>query len=307
MAPRVSPMMRSTLAAAVTAALATTAACTTTAETSATAPSADKCQVNVSNAPSAFAASGGAGTVTIDATRDCTWSVAPSVGWVTITGSTTGQGGESVGYMVAANPIPASRTGAINVGSQSVSLSQAAAACSFTLSRSSDQIGAPGGRLTVAVSTLTGCAWTATVNANWIAITSAQSGTANATIELAVSANTGPARVTIVNVGGQTCTVSQDAAPAPTPTPSPPPPAPPTSPAPAPAHVSFSGEVTSATGKCPNLTLVVGGRIVITDKTTTFGNISCGDVAKGGEGIKGDGTVISGITVHADTIQKAGG
>ena len=163
-------MTRSILAAVV-AALAT-AACTSTTETSATAPSAAKCQVDVSNAPSAFAASGGTGTVTIGATRDCTWSVVSTADWVTITGSTSGQGGASVGYKVAPNPVPSARTGAIDVESQSVSFSQAAAACTFALSHSSDSIGAAGGRLSVAVSTLSGCAWTATVNANWIAITS---------------------------------------------------------------------------------------------------------------------------------------
>src|SRR5205814_10392049 len=66
-------------------------ACTKT-DTSVTAPTAERCSVSATSAPSAFAAAGGQGTVTIVTARDCTWSVATDASWVAIAGERSGQG-----------------------------------------------------------------------------------------------------------------------------------------------------------------------------------------------------------------------
>ena len=94
------------------------------------------------------------------------------------TGDRSGQGEASIPYSVAPNTVPSPRSAAVVVGSQSVALSQAAAPCQFRLSRSGDSIGPGGGRLTVDVATLTGCAWTAVSGDGWIAVVSGQSGNA---------------------------------------------------------------------------------------------------------------------------------
>src|SRR6185436_6983544 len=121
--------------------------------TSLTAPTADKCQVSASSAPSSFAAAGGQGSLTIATERDCTWSIKTEASWVSITPS-GGQGEASIPYTVAPNPVPAARSGAIVVGASSVSVSQAPAPCVFTLNRPRDSIAAVGGRLSVDVATL---------------------------------------------------------------------------------------------------------------------------------------------------------
>jgi len=314
--------MRTALAAALAVAFASAIAGCTTTQTSVTAPTSDKCQISVSNAPSSFAAGGGAGTVTIDAARDCAWSVAANASWVTITGDKSGQGAASIAYTVAANGVPSARSTAIVVGSQSVSLNQAAAPCQFSLSRAADNVAANGGRLSVGVSTLTGCAWSAASGASWIAIAAGQTGNASATVTVSVSANGGPARVGQVNIAGQTYTVNQEGAPSMAPTPPaplPPAPSPAPGPAPSPApapgpppppsagqRVSFDGLVTSASGRCPELTLTVAARTVITDKSTKFKDISCGDVAKGGRRVDVSGVVDPTGAVRADAISKAG-
>ncbi|HZR22765.1 MAG TPA: hypothetical protein VFA59_04200 [Vicinamibacterales bacterium] len=347
--------MRTALVAALGAGLISAIGCTSTA-TSVTAPSSDKCQISVSNTPTTFGDSGGAGTVTIGAPRDCTWSLSPSVNWITLTGPQSGQGDASVGYVVAANPVPSTRAGAIAVGSQSLSLSQAAAPCRFSLSRTGDHVGSTGGRLSVAVSTLSGCGWNAASGMNWIGVTSGQNGNGNGTVELTVAPNVGSARVGQANIAGQTYTVNQDAAPAPEPAPAPPAPAPPTPPTPAPTptpapapapapaptptpappaptpaptpapspspsptpapapaptsqHVSFTGVVNSASGKCPDLTLNISGRTVVTDKSTKFKGLTCGDLSKPSKDpriVNVDGTQDPSSVVHADTIEKAG-
>src|ERR1700736_4512014 len=82
------PILAFALACAVAGTLGCTSAETSTAIVS---PTSDKCQVQVENAPSAFAAGGGPGTVTITTSRDCTWSLKTSVSWVSV-GATNGQG-----------------------------------------------------------------------------------------------------------------------------------------------------------------------------------------------------------------------
>ena len=288
------------------------AACTST-QTSVTSPSSDKCQVGVSVEPSSFGATGGSGTVTITAARDCTWSILTNASWIAIDGSAQGQGAASISYTVAPNAVPSARSGAIVIGSQSVQLSQAAASCRFALSRSSGSIGSRGGHLSVEVSTLSGCDWTATSGNNLIAVSSGQSGNSSGTVGLNVAANTGASRVGRVNVAGQNYTVIQDAAPAPLPAPTPSPtpaPAPAPTPTPAPApqppgpRAEFSGLVIGASGRCPNLTFTVSGRAVVTDNSTKFKGLSCDDVAKGGRVVKGSGPTDSSGAIHADVVER---
>ena len=187
-------------------------ACSKTS-TSLTAPTADKCQVSVSNAPSSFAASGGQGSVTIATSRDCTWSIKSDANWVSIGGEAGGQGEASIPYTVAPNPVPSSRTGAIVVGSQSVAVSQAAAACVFSLSRPGEGVAAGGGPLTrrhhddQRMRLERGERRRAA-----IVVSSGQSGNASGTVGLAVAANSGGSRVGQVNIAGQNYTVTQAAA-----------------------------------------------------------------------------------------------
>jgi hypothetical protein len=72
-------------------------------------------------------------------------------------------------------------------------------------------------------------------------------------------------------------------------------------------HVSFSGTVTNVSGRCPDLTFVVSGRVVITDGDTKFKGLSCGDVAKGGRQIDGDGVTDASGAIHADNVRKTDG
>ncbi|OLB63505.1 MAG: hypothetical protein AUI11_01170 [Acidobacteria bacterium 13_2_20CM_2_66_4] len=333
-------LMRGGKLLAALAAACLAAACTST-QTSVTSPSSDKCQIGVSNAPSSFGASGGSGTVTIAAARDCTWSIDTNASWIAINGNAQGQGGASIAYTVAPNPVPSARSGAIAVGSESVQLSQAAAPCRFALSRSNDAIGSGGGKLSVELSTLSGCNWTATSANNWIVVSSGQSGNSSGTVGLTVAVNNGGSRVGQVNVAGQNYTVAQDGAPAPppptpapTPTPAPAPtpnptptptpgptptpapgPTPTPAPAPAPApspqpsgpRADFSGSANGVSGRCPNLTFTVSGRTVVTDKSTKFKHLSCDDVAKGGQPVSGSGPTDSSGVIHADVVEKVKG
>ena len=290
------------------------------AETSLTSPTttANRCEVHASTNISTFTANGGNGTVAVDTARDCTWTVGTDASWVTITGARSGQGEASIGYAVASNSAAAPRTGGITVGSDRIQVTQAAAPCRFSLSRSGDTIGFGGGRLTVDVATLAGCSWNASSSSGWVTIASGQSGNASGTVALSVAANSGSSRVAVVNVAGETYTVRQDAAPAPAPAPQPPSPGPtpgpspspspgpapsptPPPPAPKPIEVHLDGAVSSLGGSCPNISFVLGGTRVVADGSTDYKKGACRDVS-GGRQVSVTG-VQSADSVRATTIE----
>jgi all-beta uncharacterized protein len=268
------------------------AACSST-QTSVSAPSDDKCQVTASSSPSSFTATGGPGSLTITTARDCTWSVSTQATWISISGDRGGQGEATVSYSVAPNAVPAARSATLLVASQSLTLNQAAAPCQFSLSRSGDAIGYAGGRLSVDVTTLTGCAWSASSGDGWIAVTSGQTGNASGSVGLSVAPNSGAARVGHVIAGGQTYSVSQDAVPTAAPTPTPPPPAPKT--------VDFGGLVLNLSGNCPNIRFNAGLATVVADNSTEFKKTKCGDI-RNGRVVSGTGIVQSNGVIKATEI-----
>jgi uncharacterized protein (TIGR03437 family) len=90
--------------------------------------------------------------------------------------------------------------------------------CTYSIAPTSAQISAAGGSGTVAVTTASGCSWTATSSAAWLTITSGASGTGNGTVTYSVAANSATAsRTATLAVAGQTFTVTQTAAAAPPP------------------------------------------------------------------------------------------
>jgi hypothetical protein len=176
--------------------------------------------------------------------------------------------------------------------------------------------------LSVALTTPTGCVWTAVSDSSWITVATG-GGSTSASVGLNVGPNPGAARSGTVAIGGRRFTVNQDAAaaaapppPAPPP-PAPPPPAPPapvppapTPPAPAPTPppapkpepVDFEGWVIGISGACPNVTLLVNGRTVVTDGRTDFRRGRCRDLSWG-DRIRVRGTATSGGAVDADRIE----
>ena len=304
------------VAAAIAAVGAMYASACTKTETSITAPSdaADRCDLTVTSSASSFPSPGGKGSLTISTARDCTWSVASNAPWVAL-GGASGQGEGSIPYTVAANPVPSPRSAAIEVGAKSVAVSQQAAPCIFSLSRTNDTIGETGGKLSVGVTTLTGCRWSAASGAAWISVASGQSGDANGTVGFTVAANDGAARVGQVNIAGQSYTVSQAAVtPAPAP-PAPPNPAPPgptpgptptptPTPTPNPRHVQFSGTISSVFGRCPSVVFTAGGKAIFVDDSTDYQRSKCGDLKEDRE-VDGEGDVQANGVIKATTIHVA--
>jgi uncharacterized protein DUF5666/all-beta uncharacterized protein len=265
------------------------ASCSTSTQTSMSAPDSPRCQATLNTTAASFNASGGIGTVTVSTARDCPWTASAGVGWISINGPASGQGDGSVSYSVAPNVVPSPRSGALIVASTPVQLNQAGVPCQFALSQTDGRVGPAGGPINVGVSTLSGCAWSATAIDPWISIVSGQSGNASGNVTLWVAANTGKARTGSVSIAGLRFTVSQTGGDAPGPTDPP-------------EKVHLEGLALLVTGRCPNLQFVVSGNAVVTDSNTDFRKkASCEDLSAG-DSVTVDG-IRDGVTVRAQSIE----
>ena len=104
-----------------------------------------------------FPSAGGTGTVTVTAPATCSWTASSAPSWITLTGLTAGFGNGSISFTVAANGGTAQRSGSINVGRQSVTISQRTG--TLNVDGMSPQHGSgPSGQITFQVSDSAGAA-----------------------------------------------------------------------------------------------------------------------------------------------------
>jgi hypothetical protein len=85
------------------------------------------CSPAFSAATAAVGALGGPATVDVQAPVDCRYSVGSSVPWISIVSPPDGAGNMTLNYAVRANPAASARTGAITVGFQTLTITQAGA------------------------------------------------------------------------------------------------------------------------------------------------------------------------------------
>lgn len=198
------------LASSILLAALLTGACGSSSSTSLVAPTAQKCQISVSNFTGSFGASGGTGSATIDAARECSWSAASQASWIAVSSPAGGTGAGKLTFSVAANQAARTRSGALTVNGQQLTISQEAAACRFAVTPSSQNVPATGGTGSLTVSAVEGCSWTASSQVPWIQL-QAGGGSGSGSVAFTVAANFGPQRSGTLVVAGQTVTVSQAA------------------------------------------------------------------------------------------------
>ena len=166
------------------------------------------CAFSLSPTSQAFAEGGGSGRFTVTTAAGCSWSSSKSAPWIDIAQG-TGTGPGDVTFNVQANPTTAARSGSITVGGQTFSISEAAAACTYTLNPTSSTMSAEGGHGRVGLTTASNCAWTAVASAPWVDVSN-QSGSGSSDINYNVQSNTGTAsRSATITVGGQVFTLNQ--------------------------------------------------------------------------------------------------
>jgi len=162
-------------------------------------------QFAVANA--SIGAAGGALPVDVQGTGGCGWTASVDQPWVSISSGSSGTGNGTVGLTVEANAGP-DRTANLTVNGQSITVTQLSG-CTFQLGAASNNYPSTPISDTLAVTSVSGCVWTAMASDSWITITSGGSGSGGGTISFSLGANTGPARSGTITAGGQVFTINQ--------------------------------------------------------------------------------------------------
>jgi len=182
------------------------AAACETSSTITQAPTPVKCQVTLA-APPMLDADGGSGTLSIDTAAECAWDVSTTAEWITGLSPASGQGAGNVSFRVAENDSPSPRDGVIVVNGEQVRVSQRAG-CQFDVGPSSLSMPAAGGSGRITVTAPNECTWTASTDAEWIALSSSP-GSGNGVVGFKLARNEGEARSGVIAVGNRHSTISQ--------------------------------------------------------------------------------------------------
>jgi len=171
------------------------------------------CQYTVSPQNAAIPAAGGSGIMSITVPNHCGWSAGTDSAWIAITSIGTGDGNGTVSYTVAVNDSGSQRIGALTVGGQTFTVTQAAMpTCNYGINPQSAAVPAFGGSGIVSITAPELCGWSAVTNTSWIAITSWASGAGNGAISYTAAANDSSSqRIGTLTVAGQPFTVTQAA------------------------------------------------------------------------------------------------
>jgi hypothetical protein len=173
------------------------------------------CAAQVTGLPSSIATDGGRFTFTITTGAGCAWSAQTNTTWADVAPG-SGQGTATPVLTAAANTRTDARTLTITVNGQSFQVAQNAMptapvpVCSYLVDPTSLEEGPDAGTAEVTVTTLPGCAWTATASEGWITMLTS-SGTGSARIKIEVTANTGDVRHAFLTVAGRRVDVRQRA------------------------------------------------------------------------------------------------
>jgi hypothetical protein len=165
------------------------------------------CSYSVAPETLNFGAAGGATDVAVTAPEGCTWTAQSGVPWLTLTRGASGSGAGVVTVQAAATDGPA-RNGTVTIAGRVVAVTQSPG-CAFTLDPATYAAPATASTSATTVRTAAGCSWTAASTVSWIVISSGASGSGPGEVRFSVAANTGPARVGGLLIGGQTMTINQ--------------------------------------------------------------------------------------------------
>ena len=170
------------------------------------------CRFDVAPLSHTLASTGGTVAVNVTTSSGCAWTANSEAGWIGVTGGVSGNSSGTVTFSVNAN-LTAERTGSLVIAGQTVTVRQQASGedrCPVVLAPTSQLIGVAGGNgAPITVSTAAGCDWTAISNADWITITSGQSGSSSGVVGFRVAANSGGGRSGTITIGGVLFTVTQ--------------------------------------------------------------------------------------------------
>jgi len=172
-------------------------------------PAQAQCSYSVSPMTVSVPSTGSAGSILVITGSSCAWTAVSSVSWITITSNASAMGLASSNYTVAANPAGGTRVGTLTVAGRTVTVTQGAGSCSYSVSPTSQTVPSTGTNSSISVVTGSSCPWTATSSVAWITITRGASSMGLASADYTVAPTT-LYRVGTLTVAGQTITITQE-------------------------------------------------------------------------------------------------
>ncbi|MBK6544304.1 MAG: BACON domain-containing protein [Saprospiraceae bacterium] len=138
------------------------------------------CNYSISplNNPNVSVGGGSGFIIQVTAGINCGWAASAIEPWITINSGSSGTGNGTCTYSITANNQPGVRTGSIIIAGSIFNISQAGVSCNYSNSPPNNfNVPAPGGSgLNIALTTGSGCPWTAAESFPWITITSGNNG-----------------------------------------------------------------------------------------------------------------------------------
>lgn len=167
------------------------------------------CTFSIAPTSQSIGAGGGSGTSSVTTGAGCAWTASSNAPWMTITAGAAGAGNGGVSFTIAANSAPA-RQGTLTIAGKTFTVNQASG-CAYSVSPTSQSVGAGGGNGSATVTTGSQCPWSIVSNDPWISFNGSANRTGAGNVNFSSAANTGPARQGTLTIAGQTFTISQAA------------------------------------------------------------------------------------------------
>jgi hypothetical protein len=203
------------IVAIATMAMGAPGAVSVIAQTGAGPEIAGACTFTIAPTSKSSPVGGEATTVSVTTGSTCVWTAASGAPWILVSSGSSGTGNGTVGLTIGPNTTTSQRTGTVTVADQTVTVTQAAGSCTYTVMPSSLTVNARGLSSSFSVSTGAGCTWNATGMPSWITISeTTQTGPGLLAYTIAPFADTITRSVTLT-IAGQAVVVTQNAAGAP--------------------------------------------------------------------------------------------
>ena len=170
--------------------------------------SSGACTYSLSRSSFAASGEGDFGRAEVTTGESCNWTASSDSSWITFNGSNTGSGQGNVGFTVAGNPGFAARSGTVNIGGQSLTVTQAGASCGSDIVVSNavmPALNSNSQNLLLNVVAPAGCQWSIAAAPAWGTLGSASEamGTGSRNVLVTLSSNDTPnPRLGFFQVGG---------------------------------------------------------------------------------------------------------
>jgi Viral BACON domain/Putative binding domain, N-terminal len=170
------------------------------------------CTYELSPGSAAFLKDAAAGSFTVAAPADCSWTASSNASWLVVTSGNQGSGNGTVSYTVARNVDVAERNAAIAVADRRFTVSQSGdgGSCQYAVAPVDVTPCMPGGSVTATVTTQPFCPWTAASGASWLTVAAGASGSGPGAITMTFSDNYDAPRQGIIMVRWPTPTAGQN-------------------------------------------------------------------------------------------------